>query len=81
MKVTIINGAAANIRIWLPTGLVFNRLTALLIPGALAPQGIHVTYAQATAFVKAIADSKRRWRDLSLVEIKDSYGAEIIIKL
>ena len=81
MKIVIKNGADCNIRLWFPTALVFNRLTALFIPAALQQNGIHVTPAQALALVKIIRDSKHHFKDWTLVEVQTTDGSGVFIRL
>ena len=81
MRIVVKAGENANIRLWVPTGLVLNRVTALFIPAILEKQGITVTAGQAAAFVRAIKDSRRRFKDWVLVEVKSVNGEEVCIKL
>ena len=81
MRIYIKAPGMTGIRLWFPTALVFNRLTASFIPAAMQQNGIQMTAAQARTFVNVIRHSKRRFKDLTLVEVETADGTGVLIRL
>ena len=81
MKVHVKEAGGHNIFIWLPSGLVFNRLSAAILPGILKQNGMNITRQQAVALVKAVNHSRHRFRNWNLVEVQDSNGDYVVVKL
>lgn len=81
MKVHVKEAGGHNIFIWLPSGLVFNRLSAAMLPGILKQNGIDITREQAVEMVKTVNQCRRRFRDWNLVEVQDSNGDFVVVKL
>ena len=81
MKVHVKEAAGHNIFIWLPSGLVFNRLSAAILPGILKQNGMNITRQQAVTLVKAVNHCRRRFRNWNLVEVQDSNGDFVVVKL
>lgn len=81
MKVIVREAGGRTIRILFPSGVVFNRLSAAVLPGILEKNGITVTRAQATALVKALNQCRHRFRDWDLVEVCDSDGDYVLVKI
>lgn len=69
----------------LPNGLFLNPVTAMLLPKALADEGIEITPAQAHFLVKSLKrtlrDCKRRFPGLQLVEAESHTGEGVKIRL
>ena len=70
-------------KIWLPipSGLVFNPLTACFAPKFLKEQGIEITRAQAIAFVKELNRYRRKHPKWVLMEVERAEGDYVKIKL
>ena len=81
MRIYIKTSGMTDIRLWFPTALVFNRLTASFIPAVMQQNGIQMTAVQARTFVNVIRDSKRRFKDLTLVEVETADGTGVLIRL
>lgn len=80
MKITV-RSDEVNLRIPIPTGLVFNDLTAALVPKLMAQNGMTITAKQARNFIRAMRKFKRRHRDWTLVEVQSAEGDYVEIKL
>lgn len=81
MRIEIKDTEDADLRLWIPTGLIINRFTAMFIRPALRSHGIHISDAQAAAFVNALRESKHRFKDWVLVDICSADGSKVYIKL
>ena len=81
MKILVKDPNEPTVRIWLPTGLVLNRFTALLAPMVLKDQGIVITREQAMTFIKTLHDCKSRFPDWVMVEVQGAKGENVYIKL
>lgn len=70
-------------RIWIPvpTWLVFNTLTARIMPKYLEESGVSVTPEQATAFIRELNRQSRHRKGLKLVELHSAQGDHIVIGL
>ena len=80
MKITV-RSDEVNLRIPIPTGLVFNDLTAALVPKFMEQNGVTITAKQARKFIRAMRKFKRRHRDWTLVEVQSAEGDYVEIKL
>ena len=80
MRITV-KSDEANLRIPIPTGLVFNDLTAALVPKFMEQNGVTITAKQARKFIRAMKKYKRRHRDWTLVEVQSADGDYVEIKL
>ncbi len=81
MRIVVKNKGEKDIRLLLPTGLVFNPVTALFVPAVSNKYGVHITARQAMAFIKALYDCKRRFPNWVMVEAEDADGDKVEIKL
>lgn len=81
MKILVKDPNEPTVRIWLPTGLVLNRFTALLAPMVLKDQGIAITREQAMTFIKTLHVCKRRFPNWVMVEVQGAQGENVYIKL
>ena len=70
-------------KLWIPvpTGLLFNDLTAAFLPKIMEQNGIIITKKQALILMRGIRKCKRRHRGLTLVEAQSANGdcVEIIL--
>ena len=81
MKVKIQPSQRFGLTLWLPTGLIFNRLTALRVPVWLRQCGITVTYSQICRLLRCLHAYRRCHRDWILAEIETADGDHIKIRL
>lgn len=77
----IIVKGETNFKFVFPTGLILNRVTAMLVPYIAHEDDITLTRAQAIAMVKAINYYRRRHKDWKLIEVHDANGEYVEIKL
>ena len=80
MKITV-RSEGFNLRIPIPTGLIFNDLTAGLAPHFLEKNGVTITKKQARTFIRTLRKFKRRHRNWTLVEVESANGDYVEIKL
>ena len=80
MRITV-KSDEVNLCIPFPTGLVFNDLTAALVPKFMEQNGVMITAKQARKFIRAMRKFKRRHRDWTLVEVQSAEGDYVEIKL
>ena len=81
MKIIIRQTDGPPIQIVLPTGLVLNRATALLMPAALRKRGVELTKDQALRMVQCIRTCRCRYPGWKLVEIESAGGEYVEIIL
>ena len=81
MKIIVREHEGRSIHIALPTGLLLNRFTACILPGALEIKGITVTREQAVRIVQAIRECRKRNSNWKLVEIEEENGGYVEITL
>ena len=81
MRIEVKNMGDRDIHLRIPTGLLFNPVTALTIPAAAKSQGGHITARQAMAFIKALYDCKRRFPNWVMVEVENADGGKVEIKM
>ena len=81
MRIVVENKGEKDIHLFLPTGLLFNPVTALFIPAASKKYGVRITTRQAMAFVKALHNCKRRFPNWVMVETEDAEGGKVEIKM
>ncbi len=65
----------------IPTGLLLNRATALIIPGILDKQGVTHTREQCIRLISVIRACRREHPEWKLAEIQSSDGYYIEISL
>jgi len=81
MKIIIEENGGNVHRYVIPTGLLLNRATALIMPGVLDKKGITLTREQCIRLVSAIRACRREHPDWKLVEIQGGDGSYIEISL
>jgi hypothetical protein len=81
MRVIVNSPGSKRIRIWLPSGLVFNPVAAMLLPGIMKQNGLEITREQALAMVRAINRYRRRHPDWKLVEVEGATGEYVKVTL
>lgn len=81
MRIVVQESKGKTIRIVLPTGLLLNRATALIMPGMLEKQGISLTRDQAVRIVQAIHVCRRHHPGWKLVEVESSNGDYVEVTL
>ena len=81
MRIIVKQAEGKNLRIMFPSRLIFNHLSAALIPLALKNSDLKIDRRQAWTMVKTILDCRRRFPSWSLVEVDSANGEHIRIKL
>ena len=81
MRIVVKNKGEKDIRLFLPTGLLFNPVTALFVPAIAKKYSVHITVQQAMSFVRALNDCKTRHPDWVLAEVTDDEGDQVEVKL
>lgn len=81
MRIVVNSPDCKRIRIWLPSGLIFNPISAMLLPGILKQNGLEITREQALAMVRAINRYRRRHPKWTLVEVEDATGEYVKVTL
>ena len=81
MRVVVNSPGCKRIRIWFPSGLVWNPITAMLLPGILRQNGIEITREQALTMVRAINRYRRRHPNWKLVEVESANGERVEVAL
>lgn len=77
----IVKDKDSHLNIPIPTGLVFNGLTAGLLCRGLEKHGTHVTRKQLMVFVKELRRFRRRHPKWTLVEVEGHEGEQVKITL
>ncbi len=77
----IVRDKDSHLNIPIPTGLVFNGLTAGLLCWGLEKHGTHVTRKQLMVFVKELRRFRRRHPRWTLVEVEGHEGEQVKITL
>ena len=67
--------------LFLPSGLVLNRLTVGIGVKALEKYTVHMSYAQMVKLVKCIHAYRKAYPDWVLVQVRCADGDEILVKL
>lgn len=80
MKISVKSGDS-KIVLRFPTGLILNRLTAGFVCRKLKKEGINLTRKQTVLFIKELKRYKKRHRDWNLVEVQESGGGNVIIRI
>lgn len=77
MKVTVNDKTV----FWFPTRLAINRLTAGFIRKKLRKEGVKLSRKQTVAMIKALRKYRKRHPEWNLVEIANSGGDHIIVRI
>lgn len=67
--------------LFLPSGLVLNRLTVGIGVKALEKYSVHMSYAQVVKLVKCVRACRRAYPDWVLVQVRSADGDEVVVKL
>ena len=81
MKIDVQTGDGKHLRIPIPTGLVFSRLTAGVAAKKLKEYGLVITKRQAAALIKELNRYRRNHPEWVLVEVQSADGTHVQIKL
>jgi len=81
MKVIIEESGGRTHRIVIPTGLILNRATALMLPGMLEVRGVALTKEQCIRLVKAVRACRKSHPGWKLVEVHSQDGSGVEISL
>lgn len=81
MEIRIRSKEGPNLWIPLPTGLIFNRLTAPIAARAMAQYGAGLSAGQLTRFFAAVKRYKRTHPDWVLAEVQSADGDYVLVKL
>ncbi len=81
MKIAVKESGGKNIHLLFPTGLVFNRLTAVFLVKALEDKGVSLNLAQARYLIKTLDKYRRQHRNWVLAEVRSADGNYVKIKL
>lgn len=81
MRIIVESASDKNIRITLPTGLIVNRLTALIAAKAARKNGSALSFDQACSFISALKDFKRAHGGWTLVEVESANGDYVEITI
>ena len=79
MRIIVDTSSNKNIHICLPTGLILNRLTALIASKAAKKNGASLSFDQAYGFISALKDFKRMHGSWTLVEVESEGGDHVEI--
>lgn len=81
MKIIVETKDLKNIRLYFPTGLVLNRLTALIASKTAEKNGNSLSFDQACCFISALKDFKRKHGKWTLVEVETASGDHVEITI
>lgn len=81
MQIRVQNPEGPNFWIPLPTGLIFNRLTASVAARATAEMGVRLSPKQMARLFAAVKRFRRRHPDWVLVEVDSADGEHVRVKL
>ncbi len=79
MKIAVYREDGARIRLHLPDGLVFNRLSASLFSEILKRKNIHISGKQLRAFFRVMRKNKARHPEWKLMEGRMRKGETVEI--
>ena len=81
MKVIVQESGGRTLRFMIPTGLVLNRIMALILPGMLEKKGVTLTKEQCVRIVQAIRECRRRHPGWKLAEVQSKDGDYVEVTL
>ncbi len=81
MRIVVKENEGRRIRILMPTGLVFNGVTAGIASKQLEKYGTNITRKQMMALIKAMKRYRRAHPEWVLVEVRDADGDFVQVKL
>ena len=77
----IAKGEEYHVRLRIPTGLVFNRLTAAAIAKEAGKYGVKLSPRQTCILIKALKEYRRTHPDWVLAEVRGADGEYVFVKL
>lgn len=77
----IAKGDDYNVRLWMPTGLVFNRFTAAAISKEMGKYGVKISTRQARTLMKTLKEYRRTHPYWVLAEVTGAKGEYVLVKL
>lgn len=77
----IAKGEDYHVRLRIPTGLVFNRLTAAVIGKEAGKYGMKLNSRQARILIKTLNEYRRTHPDWVLAEVHNADGGYVFVKL
>lgn len=81
MNVLITENGEETVRLSLPSGMIFNRLTASFISSSLKSYGVTLTKRQAAALLKELNRFRRQHPEWVLCEVERPNGGCVKITL
>ena len=76
----IAKGDDCNIRLRIPTGLVFNRFTAAAIGKEAGKYGVKLSPRQVRILIKTLKEYRRTHPDWVLAEVHSADGGYVLVK-
>ena len=70
-----------HIRLWIPTGLAFNRFTAAAVSKEMGKHGVKLSPGQACVLMKELKKYRRTHPDWVLAEVQSGDGEYVLVKL
>lgn len=80
MKIQI-SSSGQRFNISIPSGIVFNRATAVLMPAVMKKNGINISVKASVKMIKELNNYRKNNPEWYLVEINSSKGDTVRIKL
>lgn len=81
MNVRIMENGEETVRLSLPSGMIFNRLTASFISSSLKSYGVTVTKRQAAALLKELNRFRLQHPGWTLCEVERPDGKAVTVTL
>lgn len=81
MKIIMKENGKETVRLSLPSGMIFNRLTASFISSSLKSYGVTVTKRQTAALIKALNRFRRQHPGWTLCEVERPDGKAVTVTL
>lgn len=77
----VTKGADYNVRLRIPTGLIFNRFTAGVISKQMDKYGMKISPHQARILMKILKEYRRTHPDWVLAEVQSGDDGYVLVKL
>lgn len=81
MKIVVSEKDGFSMKIYIPTCIALNRVVAGIAATILKKNNIHIEKRQIISIFNVLKRYKRRHRNFKLVEVSDSDGDYVLIKL